>query len=138
MMTWLALAGLAALILILWRPLSVIPITFAAYFLAVTYIPTYLGYAVDESHLYGKEAYLLTSVGRDFILVVLEGETQPRLVKITPSEEADEASKRAKDGASIIRFGSEKDGYGGGESENGERSSVKIVQLKDSKMLKKE
>ena len=140
MITSIALIGLAALAIILWKPLSVIPIAFATYFLAVTFIPSYLGYAVSADYLQGKEAYVITGVGKQYLLVVLEGESEPRLVMIPPSDEADEAAKRAKDGASIIRFGKQDKGVDNGDSEtqNGGATSVEIVEIKDSKILKKD
>lgn len=138
-MSILIIVGAIALGMILWRPLSVIPIAFACYFAAAAIVPNYLGYPVSYQYVLGKEAYVLGGVGNQYLLVILENENIPRLIQVEPSEQAQIAIDKSKEGVSIIRFGSQEENAnsGNGDSQGGGSTTVELVEPKDSKLMGK-
>lgn len=112
-----------------------IPFVFAVAFGTVYNSTQFLGYSLDSSLIAdGQEGVVLFSSEGDntiYVLVMLKGDKQPRLVSMPKTEEAQKEMKK-KNGATVIKFGKKAGGGTMSDGNGGEAPPFEIRTFGDS------
>lgn len=115
-----------------------IPTTTALCYGLAVYGTTLFGYAISQQYVDGQTARVVYAIS-NYVLVVFEDDSQPRLIRMDSERDAMEAKKSEQNEEVEITFGKESgaddnDGMSGGGK--GQHESLDNSSIKRKKMLK--
>jgi hypothetical protein len=145
-LTLLGLLSVTAILLVnRWvLAIALIPCLYLGYWFVQEKIPDYFGYPVPIETLDIPEARVINAFQGEkvYIVLVIKGETQPRMISLEPTEEnkkmAKELSTRLKTGAVVVKKGQAGEGKPGGGDVNGDTGDLKLVPITEQSIISKD
>lgn len=146
MIVYLTLLGLLSITAILlvnrWvLAIALIPCLYLGYWFVQEKIPDYFGYPVPIETLDIPEARVINAFQgqRVYVVVIIKGETEPRMISLEPTEEnkklSKELSTRLKTGAVVVK----KAGKAGNEQGfDGDTGDLKLVPITEQSIISKD
>lgn len=152
MITLIVFAGLIGLttILVLKKNIYLmaavlIPMIYGSYYYATTEIPKRFGYAIALDFIDLPESRVLDAFERNdsiFLLLVIKGEKEPRLVSVANTEsnreKVSEINKKLKSGMVVVKKNGSGGNKGTGTGDIPDDSQIKIVPMEEQTIIKKE
>lgn len=102
---YITLFLILTLVFTFYKRVFLIPLAFIMLYVVNAHIPDYFGYAVKSNYIGDREAVVLQTVGNHYLLVVLNGDDQPRLVWVNKIDN-ETKEKLKKNETVIIKFNS--------------------------------
>lgn len=149
MIVYLTLLGLFSITAILlvnrWvLAIALIPCLYLGYWFVQEKIPDYFGYPVPIETLDIPEARVINvfqgQSQRVYVVVIIKGETEPRMISLEPTEEnkkmAKELSTRLKTGAVVVKKDEGKPGNEQGF--DGDTGDLKLVPITEQSIISKD
>jgi hypothetical protein len=146
-LTLLGLLSVTAILLVnRWvLAIALIPCLYLGYWFVQEKIPDYFGYPVPIEILDIPEARVISAFQGEkvYIVLMIKGETQPRMISLEPTEEnkkmAKELSTRLKSGVAVVKKGSNTEGKSGGDSDiQGDIGDLKLVPITEQSIISKD
>lgn len=125
--------------------LALIPCVFLGYWFISAKIPDYFGYPVAIETLDIPEARVISAFQGEkiYIILVIKGETEPRMISLEPTEKNKELAKtlstKLKSGAAVVRKGKKGDGKSSGaDGFDGDTGDLKLVPITEQTIIQKD